>query len=97
MVQQETLERVVSDSQGFISALDERHTGRAQQFKEWLDKVSEGELQEKRRIAPGYLDTGARVLQPERHAATSSSEAPSSVVQGLEHLAISETRHGNEQ
>jgi len=33
---------------------------------EWLDKLKQRDLAEKRRVAPGWLDSDARILQPER-------------------------------
>ena len=36
------------------------------ELKEWQDKIEARELAEKRRVAPGWLDSDARILEPER-------------------------------
>lgn len=35
-------------------------------LKEWEKGIEQRELMEKRRVAPGYLDTGMRILEPTR-------------------------------
>lgn len=35
-------------------------------IKEWQERLKERDLAEKRRVAPGWLDSDARILQPER-------------------------------
>jgi hypothetical protein len=89
IVQKETLERIIADSEGFLKALEERHIGKSREFREWLDGVSEVELQEKRRIAPGYLDTGAKILLPERHTVKADTV---DVVHGLQKLELNGQR-----
>lgn len=37
---------------------------RVNAYREWRDQVNQQEIQEKRRIAPGYLDSGSRLLIP---------------------------------
>jgi len=36
------------------------------ELKEWEDDVKARELAEKRRVAPGWLDSDARILEPEK-------------------------------
>ncbi|KAH7318284.1 hypothetical protein B0I35DRAFT_478803 [Stachybotrys elegans] len=37
------------------------------------ERIRERELAEKRRLAPGWLDSEARILEPERHASSSQA------------------------
>ena len=37
-----------------------------EKIKAWEDQIREREVREKRRIAPGYLDTDQRLLMPTR-------------------------------
>lgn len=37
---------------------------------EWLTGIKQRELEEKRKIAPGYLDTGVVMLEPVKKGAT---------------------------
>lgn len=36
------------------------------ELKAWEDRIQARELAEKRRVAPGWLDSDARILEPER-------------------------------
>jgi hypothetical protein len=49
------------------------------ELKAWEDAIQARELAEKRRVAPGWLDSDARILEPERvdgrGAAQSSTQA----------------------
>jgi hypothetical protein len=38
------------------------------ELKAWQDSIDARELAEKRRVAPGWLDSNARILEPERKA-----------------------------
>ncbi|KAI9762567.1 MAG: hypothetical protein M4579_000370 [Chaenotheca gracillima] len=47
-------------------------------LREWDDSIKERELAEKRKVAPGWLDSDAKILEPERKkAATASADAVS--------------------
>lgn len=50
--------RAVGD---FISRTDE---GVTEEWRTWKETQERKEVEEKRRIAPGYLDTGFKMLQP---------------------------------
>ncbi|KUJ17822.1 uncharacterized protein LY89DRAFT_645498 [Mollisia scopiformis] len=41
------------------------------ELKAWEESIAARELAEKRRVAPGWLDSDARILQPERRPASS--------------------------
>lgn len=38
------------------------------ELKAWEESIAARELAEKRRVAPGWLDSDARILQPERRS-----------------------------
>lgn len=43
------------------------------ELKAWDDAIAARELAEKRRVAPGWLDSDARILEPEKKSDSSSS------------------------
>lgn len=45
-----------------------------QELRELEERIKERELAEKRRLAPGWLDSEARLLEPERTASAQESE-----------------------
>jgi hypothetical protein len=49
-----------------ISALKSEHDSHVDKIKGWEEQIREREVREKRRIAPGYLDTDQRLLMPTR-------------------------------
>jgi hypothetical protein len=49
-----------------VSALKSEHDSHVDKIKTWEEQIREREVREKRRIAPGYLDTDQRLLMPTR-------------------------------
>ena len=49
-----------------IAALKAEHEAHVERIKAWEEQIREREVREKRRIAPGYLDTDQRLLVPTR-------------------------------
>jgi hypothetical protein len=47
------------------------------ELKAWDDAIAARELAEKRRVAPGWLDSDARILEPERKTASGTPGANS--------------------
>ena len=47
------------------SHLDKQRSDAQKEFGDWERQIEERELAEKRRVAPGWLDSEQRVLQPE--------------------------------
>lgn len=45
------------------------------ELREFEERIKERELAEKRRLAPGWLDSEARILEPERNKGLEESEA----------------------
>ncbi|KAI1633901.1 hypothetical protein F4809DRAFT_565199 [Biscogniauxia mediterranea] len=58
------------------------------------DRIRARELAEKRRVAPGWLDSDARLLEPERKAASSSSSSPPAVAAQFAEMGIAEPETG---
>ena len=46
--------------------MKEEHDVHVENIKAWEEEIREREVREKRRIAPGYLDTDQRLLMPTR-------------------------------
>lgn len=57
---------IVAQNKALLEQLDKQKADAAKQVEEWENSIKERELQEKRRKAPGWLDSEARILQPER-------------------------------
>jgi hypothetical protein len=49
-----------------MAALKSEYEAHAEKVRAWEEQVHEREVREKRRIAPGYLDTDQRLLMPTR-------------------------------
>ncbi len=45
------------------------------ELKAWEESIAARELAEKRRVAPGWLDSEARLLEPERKTISSATQA----------------------
>ena len=78
------------------------------ELKAWEDAIAARELAEKRRVAPGWLDSEARLLEPERRANFSTQpgnaagnlmdvDVSSAEASGLRHTPVSQpNREGDE-
>lgn len=74
-VKEESLDEIIESSQGFLQVLDERRERRTKAFADWKQHVDKEEIEEKRKIAPGYLDTDNRILQPLKRQETGESDS----------------------
>ena len=52
------------------------------ELKAWEDAIYARELAEKRRVAPGWLDSDARILEPEKRGTSQTSAGASGTGQG---------------
>lgn len=77
-VSEATLDQISHESKRFIEHLDKRREERKENYQSWKEKVDKEEIEEKRRIAPGYLDTNYKLLQPSRRQASIDHEINSS-------------------
>ncbi|KAF8469018.1 hypothetical protein BDZ91DRAFT_792788 [Kalaharituber pfeilii] len=57
-------EAIITSCQSLISHLATSKQGAEEKIREWEQSIAERELMEKRKIAPGYLDTGITILTP---------------------------------
>lgn len=57
---------IVAQNKALLDQLDKQKADAQKKVDEWENSIRERELQEKRRKAPGWLDSEARILEPER-------------------------------
>lgn len=57
---------VINSCQNLISHIHTQQKNAEQSLRDWEKGIEDRELMEKRRVAPGYLDTGTRILEPIR-------------------------------
>lgn len=57
---------IVAQNRALLEQLDKQKADAKKKVDDWENGIREKELQEKRRKAPGWLDSEARILEPER-------------------------------
>lgn len=60
------VENIASNVRHVGEFIERTRTELKDEYQQWRSEVERREVEEKRRIAPGYLDTGNRMLQPVR-------------------------------
>ncbi|CAK4034084.1 hypothetical protein DOTSEDRAFT_25541 [Lecanosticta acicola] len=60
---------IVAQNKSLSEQIEKQRKGAEQQCREWEQGIKDRELAEKRRKAPGWLDTEDRILQPEKSQA----------------------------
>lgn len=60
--------------EGLSRALKEEREKAERLLREWENEIRERDLAEKRRVAPGYLDTGVMMLEPVKRAEVKKEE-----------------------
>jgi hypothetical protein len=55
---------IINQSRALLDQLSSQRRDAAEKVKKWEQDIEERELQEKRRRAPGWLDSEAKLLQP---------------------------------
>jgi hypothetical protein len=83
-VSSNTLHQIQTDTEGFVRSMGERHDVRVKAYHDWRDQVNKQEVQEKRRIAPGYLDSGAKILTPQMSGPQVAQDQPGPAAQNNE-------------
>ncbi|RPA95162.1 hypothetical protein L873DRAFT_1813347 [Choiromyces venosus 120613-1] len=63
---------IISSCQSLVTHIQSQQKAKEQMIKDWEKSIEERELMEKRRVAPGYLDTGLRILEPTRSTPVSA-------------------------
>jgi hypothetical protein len=61
-----TPDKIIQSCKEMITHLESAITSAEKVLAEWEQSIEDRELMEKRRVAPGYLDTGLRMLEPTR-------------------------------
>lgn len=62
------VENIGNNARQVEEFIENSRTKLKDEYHQWRTAVERKEVEEKRRIAPGYLDTGNRMLQPVRKA-----------------------------
>ncbi|KAF2163498.1 hypothetical protein M409DRAFT_26109 [Zasmidium cellare ATCC 36951] len=57
---------IISQSKSLLEQIEKQRKDAQRQVNEWEQSMRDRELAEKRRKAPGWLDTEDRILQPEK-------------------------------
>ena len=65
-----TPQDIIRSSHAMLHHLQSQRTAADQAVRDWEMSIDDRDLIEKRRVAPGYLDTGIRFLEPTRSVAT---------------------------
>lgn len=64
---------IVAQNRALRQQLDSSSADARASFRSWLDSIKERELAEKRRKAPGWLDSDEKMLRPEKPAGAAQS------------------------
>ncbi|KND93680.1 hypothetical protein TOPH_01410 [Tolypocladium ophioglossoides CBS 100239] len=73
-------EEILKSCHSLLSHVTSLQKDAERELREFEERIKERELAEKRRLAPGWLDSEARLLEPER-AASAQQPVPSSAPQ----------------
>lgn len=57
---------IITQNKSLLEQIEKQRRDSEQQVKEWEQSIRDRELAEKRRKAPGWLDTEDRILQPNK-------------------------------
>ncbi|EME43619.1 hypothetical protein DOTSEDRAFT_25541 [Dothistroma septosporum NZE10] len=57
---------IIAQNKSLLEQIEKQRKDAQKQVQEWEQSIKNRELAEKRRKAPGYLDTGIALLQPEK-------------------------------
>lgn len=70
----EAVNYIATDSDQFSNFITKQHEQKKQQYESWINDVIQRDLKEKRKIAPGYLDSNNKILQPTKHETSTKRE-----------------------
>ncbi|POR33769.1 Uncharacterized protein TPAR_06043 [Tolypocladium paradoxum] len=73
---------ILESCHALLSHVTDLQKDAERELREFEERIKERELAEKRRLAPGWLDSEARLLEPER-AASAHQPGPSSAPEDL--------------
>ena len=63
---------IIAQDESLLNQIEKQRKDAEKKVQEWEQGIKDRELAEKRRKAPGWLDSDARILQPERPKAEMS-------------------------
>ncbi|TAQ91267.1 hypothetical protein B7494_g419 [Chlorociboria aeruginascens] len=63
-------DEIIASCQALQAYLQKMQDDADKALKSWEEKIQARELAEKRRVAPGWLDSDARILEPEKKTST---------------------------
>ncbi|PIA92322.1 hypothetical protein CB0940_09841 [Cercospora beticola] len=66
---------IIAQNRSLLEQIEKQRTDAEQEVRAWEQKIKDRELAEKRKKAPGYLDTEQYILQPEKSTARSPAAA----------------------
>ncbi|KAF8541604.1 hypothetical protein BDD12DRAFT_829040 [Trichophaea hybrida] len=75
----QTPEAIIHSCHALIQYLQSQKSSAEQAWRDWEKSIEDRDLMEKRRVAPGYLDTGIQILEPTRKAVNTSESEPQQV------------------
>lgn len=74
-------DEIVASCQALKAYIQRVQDDADRELEAWQDAIEARELAEKRRVAPGWLDSDARILEPEKKAGSSEAAGGSALAQ----------------
>jgi hypothetical protein len=71
---------IISSCKALQSYVQKLRDDGDRELKEWEDAMAARDLAEKRRVAPGWLDSEARILEPERKGPSNKKDGHGSLM-----------------
>lgn len=78
----QTPEAIIHSCHALIQHLQNQKSSAEQVWRDWEKSIEDRDLMEKRRVAPGYLDTGIQILEPTRKTFNASDNESQQVTKG---------------
>ena len=70
----QTPEAIIHTCHALLQHLQTQQSSAEQAWRDWEKSIEDRELMEKRRVAPGYLDTGIQMLEPTRKSVQGNND-----------------------
>ncbi|KEY63961.1 hypothetical protein S7711_08686 [Stachybotrys chartarum IBT 7711] len=75
-------EDIINSCEALKEHIKQTHAKFEQDLKDFEERIRERDLAEKRKLAPGWLDSEARILEPERQTPAHATEPAAAPSQG---------------
>lgn len=82
-----SLPLIIRDSESYIAGLTAKHESRIAAIEKWKQDKKQRDIEEKRKLAPGYFDDSNHLLVPTRKQSAPTAEPSEDV--SLEKLSLS--------